>query len=115
MGDRSAVRIASGKSPSGASRLGGADLQRLRSPAQSGQPLLDAAPARLTEIKSPGHRGLRRIAVDRSHPSRLLPLLVIRPLHSLPAAHEITAGFRTKKWNSLPLGERSRNYPKGDR
>lgn len=63
--------------------VGGADLQCVRSAAQSGQSLLDAASAGHIKIEGQGHCGLWSAAVDRAHSGRVLPVLVVCPLHSL--------------------------------
>ena len=74
---------------SSASGMGGADLQRVGSAAQSGQSLLDAAATRHSEIESQRHCRIRRAAVDGSHSGRILLVLALCPLHSVPAADQI--------------------------
>src|ERR1035438_10547321 len=69
--------------------MGGADLQRVGSSAQSGQSLLDAAAAGHIEIESPGHCGIWSPAADGSHTGRILLMLVVCSIYSVRSAYEI--------------------------
>src|SRR5208337_3511469 len=105
---RSAVCATGRESAPGASGMGGADLQRVGSAAQSGQSLLDAASAGHIEIEGQGHRGIWSAAVDRPYTGRVFPVLAVCPLYSLLATHEIglpSAG----KLGSVFLGRQTRS------
>ena len=57
----------------GASRLGGADLQRRRGAAEPHQPVLDAAAPGHTRVTRARHRGLHVPAAAGAHPGRAVP------------------------------------------
>src|ERR1700739_2160424 len=89
MGHRSAVCPAGRDSAPGTSGLGGADLQRVGSAAQSGQSILDVTLSGHIEVEGQGYRRIWSAAVDRAHTGRVLSVLVVCPLYSVCAAHKI--------------------------
>src|SRR5215475_5166460 len=82
-----------------------ADLRRRRGPAESHQPVLDAAALGTAADQGTRSRGLRHAAAPRAHPAGVLFLLAVR--EDPPGAPRLNS---LECWGAIILGSPSRGF-----